>query len=257
MTFPEAYGQNQNNNNQNNNNYNGGEVQFFIGPYCDTQSSNLYLGAFYDEYCSNPADTSYFMSMNYGNGFPYFYDPIIATNTCVSCQNMDENGGNNGDDDGYPEPNELCQASTEEALYQCDAGRGYEYGCYFLSTTLPCMDGNECPTDDGYGDNDGAGGGNSSSGAADSSTRTVKNQLEKWYSWNGLEDREKTMVLVGLASVIVLLIAGVVLCTCCCCRRNQQSDKQNPLLGRTNGQDIVVSSSYLDADYITSDRSAA
>ena len=197
------------------------------------QTSNLYLGAYYDQYCSNPADASYFMSLNYGSGFPFFYDPIIAAGECVSCfdSEADNNGGD--DDDGYPEPNQLCQTSIEEALYKCDSDRGYQNGCYFLSTTLPCQDGRECPTESAEADADDSS--SSSSGSSTSASDKIastKEQFSKWFSWNGLEPEEQTLVAIGLACALFLFIVMMIGCTCWCRRSNTETEKsrRDPLL---------------------------
>ena len=228
----EAYGQQDNNNNNNNNNYQNSEAQFFVGPYCDAQTSNLYLGAYYDEYCSNPADASYFMSLNYGNGFPFFYEPILAAGQCIDCVNTDE--AEQGDDDGYPEANQLCQASIEEALYQCDDDRGYQNGCYFLSTTLPCYDGRECPTDSDEADDSSSSsssGGGGSTSASDKIAST-KEQFSKWFSWDGLEAEEQTLVAIGLACALFLFIVMIIGCTCWCRRGASEpaTSRRDPLL---------------------------
>ena len=221
-------------------------MAFYVGPYCDTDTSNLYLGAFYDEYCRTAADASYFMSLNYGNGFPYFYEPILAPNDCITCQNMEQDANGGDDDDGYPEPNQLCQASTEEATWRCDTDRGYQNGCYFLSTTLPCLDGRYCPVEEEEtNDNDGS----SSGGSGSSSSGTLANTKDKvsqWFSWNGLESDEQTLVAIALACALflflVLIIGGTCWCRRCCENNNNTASadpitksRRHPLLAAVRG----------------------
>ncbi|CAB9510469.1 expressed unknown protein [Seminavis robusta] len=231
-------GDNNNNNNNNNYNNNNGEIQFFVGPYCDTDSGDVFLGAFFDEYCAMEADASYFMSLNYGNGFPYFYDAIISTTSgntgyCTAC--IDQEQQNNGDDDdGYPDANELCQMTTEEAEYKCDWARQYYTGCTFLNTTLPCLDGRYCPDDDGAGniqqnlvDEE---------GGSVSSTESSENQL--FAKVQSILDFEENPFLAGM----VVVMSGILLfflsgCLVWCCvpilpRAPVQNSKRTSLIDR-------------------------
>lgn len=130
-----AYGDNNNNNN-----YNGGGSAFYVGPYC-SESEYVYLGAFYDEDCTFQADADTFNAQNYGDGFPYFDTPIVTSSDCVSCLDVEDNGG---DDQYYqPEANDFCDRSTEDAI-KCDSDRGFYSGCTFLQKTLPCLAYGDC-----------------------------------------------------------------------------------------------------------------
>jgi len=129
------------------------------------------LGAFYDEDCTYQAYPNEIDAYNYGDGFPYFYDPILQGNECVSCLqvNREEGDQEENNDENYQynqyqnnqqyqnyqqqqeeeqnyEANEMCQRTTEEAI-KCDGSRGYYSGCYFLQKTLPCLDGRSCGSD--------------------------------------------------------------------------------------------------------------
>lgn len=221
-----------NGNNNNNYNYNNNQNSFYIGPYC-SEGQSIYLGAFYDEDCSNQADADTFQAQNYGDGFPYFNEPILYGNECLSCspfgeENDDDNQYNNNNYNNYNnynnnqeyEVNELCQRSTEEAI-KCDANRGYSSGCTFLDYTLPCLDGRGCVDPD-----DDSNGGGIFSGQQDFSSELYPEMAEK------LGKYKRAAFALGALTGAVLL-ASLGMCMWCYCRPSLlQSSKKNPLLRR-------------------------
>jgi len=234
LRFTEAYGGEGGNNNNNNNNNKNGSPQFFVGPYCanDTQ---IFLGAYYDQYCSlgDEADADYFLSLNYGSGFPYFSEPILSSNECMSCldQDGDGNNGNNNNNNNnngqynnnyqyyYPESSELCQMTTEESLYKCDRGRGYTSGCFYLNTTLPCLDGRGCPKSASGSDS-----------TWSSSSTSIVTAFYENFSGSNLktiltEDNNVAITAVALGIIVASCIA--LMCMCCC--RSSSDDGSNEL----------------------------
>lgn len=148
----------------------GQEEQYYVGPYC-SENKYIYLGAFYDEDCTYKAKNARFQGQNYGSSFPYFKEPIIEPNECITCQetesyyqmkqaykqqqyyNKNANNqyyGNDGQaqnynyawdyDMDYGDVNEACNAGFEDAI-KCDKNRGYYSGCNFIDNTLPSLDG--------------------------------------------------------------------------------------------------------------------
>jgi len=194
---------------------NGGrdlKTKFYVGPYCSS-NEKIYLGAFYDESCTYQADTDTFNSQNYGDGFPYMSEPILAGGECLSCLDVDQDA----DDDQYQatEVNDLCQRSAEESI-KCDSGRGYSSGCYFMHNTLPCLDGRGCTEPEEEG---------SSSGFADMSTSELYQEMAK-----RLKKNKRIAIIMGsIAGALLLAMAGM--CMCCCYKSTLlQTSKKNPLL---------------------------
>ena len=162
-------GYNQNQNYYQQQNGEGENQQFYIGPYC-SENKYIYLGAFYDEYCTYKAKNARFSGQNYGSSFPYFKEPMIQPSECITCQETEsyyqmkqaykqnqyyaQNAnnqyyGNNGQaqynyawdyDMDYGDVNEICNTGFEDAV-KCDKNRGYYSGCNFIDNTLPSLDG--------------------------------------------------------------------------------------------------------------------
>lgn len=194
--------------------------KFYVGPYCH-ENQMIYLGAFYDETCTYQADTDTFQSQNYGDGFPYMTEPLLAGSECFSCAEIDEY-----DDDQYQdnEANELCQTSVEESI-KCDSGRGYSSGCYFMENTLPCLDGRGCVEES---QNEGG------TGTHDMTTSELYQEMAKRLKKN----KRVAMIMGGIAGALLLALAGV--CMWCCCQPSLlKSSKKNPLLQRRANQKAV------------------
>ena len=188
--------------------------KFYIGPYC-ASNQMIYLGAFYDQTCTYQADTDTFNSQNYGDGFPYMSEPILAGGECLSCLDIDQSA----DDDQYQatEVNDLCQTSVEESI-KCDSGRGYSSGCYFMQYTLPCLDGRGCIEKE---DEEGT-----SAGYADMTTSELYREMAK-----RLKKNKRIAIIMGsIAAALLLVIFGM--CMWCCKPTLLQTSKKNPLLQR-------------------------
>mmetsp|Transcript_13140 Transcript_13140/g.17191 ORF Transcript_13140/g.17191 Transcript_13140/m.17191 type:complete len:410 (+) Transcript_13140:97-1326(+) len=168
---------NDNNNNNNNNNgngnnnnnngaYNGYNVYanwdggYRIGPYCAADGKSIYLGVFYDEYCTMSAGDGAYAAVNYGQ-LPYSVrsqeGPLVPLNTCVECYDKEEwdeekaayaeyqyenaqNGNNNNG--GYEwnnmEPLEFCTQSVELSA-KCSSDN--QSGCNFINKYLKMLGG--------------------------------------------------------------------------------------------------------------------
>lgn len=200
--------------NQNSDNY-------FVGPYC-SENQYIYLGAFYDDQCSDQAYPTELEQYNYGDGFPYFYDPILSGGECVSCSHVSaaEEGGddaeandqkedaNEADDqnenqddqnqnDQAQENNgvkEICERATDDAL-KCDSDRGYGSGCFFFETTLPCIDNDRRCDDDG-------------TGLRYSFPRNEKSMAQRYYEMRlrFLRNRNAMIVTSAIAAISLLLL---------------------------------------------------
>lgn len=212
--------------NDNNYNYNYGQNEFYVGPYC-VNNRYIFLGAFYDATCTYQADAATFQALNYGDGFPYFDDPILSGKECLSClpvdEQMQEQQGNNND--GYNgnqynqnqynqyqqnEGNQLCEQSTEAAI-KCDSARGYNSGCYFIEKTLPCLDGRGCPQEENQGFD------------MEQAYQEMAKRLRK--------NKRAAFMMGALAGA--LLLGSLSMCLWCYCRPSLlHSSKRNPLLQR-------------------------
>jgi hypothetical protein len=97
----------------------GAEVEYFLGPYCSDQGSEVVLGMFTDDTCSQFAD-DYGGVQTYkgftGDTLPYSSDSIVGME-CVPCEplaEIEEDDGNaNQNDAAEVEIKEVC-----EQLYQ-------------------------------------------------------------------------------------------------------------------------------------------
>jgi len=96
------------------------EVEYFIGPYCSEAGSEVNLGVFTDEFCTNFAgdDSQTHLEFYYywtGEALPYSEESLIGNN-CMSCKEREEvqdadaeDDGNDNDQDEEEEPIELCE----------------------------------------------------------------------------------------------------------------------------------------------------
>jgi hypothetical protein len=71
----------------------GGDNQYYIGPYCADQGGEIHLGVFTDDTCTTYASSgeSMFYSIK-GYELPYSDDSLISTR-CFDCAESDGNGG--------------------------------------------------------------------------------------------------------------------------------------------------------------------
>jgi len=96
----------------------GNEVEYFIGPYCSDQGSEIILGMFTDDTCTAFAD-DYGGVQTYkgftGESLPYSSDSIAGME-CIPCEplgEIEEDDGNANQNDAEVELKEVC-----EQLYQ-------------------------------------------------------------------------------------------------------------------------------------------
>jgi len=128
-------GNNNNYNYNNNNNNNGGEVNYFIGPYCSSNGKMINLGVFYDETCSYPAPTGTYEQLNYGNALPYASANIVES-SCISCKEpQDADDNNNGDNNDADEVLEICERLYEDSG-KCETNLDSQYQYY--PNTMAC-----------------------------------------------------------------------------------------------------------------------
>jgi hypothetical protein len=156
--------------NGNNNNNNGNAQQYqdengnvyyyeevFAGPYCSSNGKAIYLGMFYDEFCSVKADDGMYATMNYyGKDLPFMASSkqSLVTAECMSCLQVDENANNNnnnnnGDDGGDAEIVQVCQEMYENAG-KCEANiefsNNWQYkntqACEYINSILPKLEQN-------------------------------------------------------------------------------------------------------------------
>lgn len=178
--------------------------------------------------------------MNYGSGFPYFNESIIAANECLSCMDQERaaeqqnnNGNNNGNnnyyyqynDDQYQykyynaESNEMCMRATEEANYRCDYKNGYSRGCTFINTTLPCLDGRGCPKESSSSSKSDKDNDSSSSGSFIENGTTSTGSLSSivtdfavtWFNENKIE----AVIGGGIVVALVAIMAIMYMCKKC------------------------------------------
>jgi len=136
-----------------NNNNNGVDMykQYYVGATCK-DGKNIYLSAFNDPGCVSPAGSGVYEAFNYGYPLPYEKEPIIPTNECISCLQVDENANQNNGNYNYngnygqeQEVAEICQQSYQESV-KCESKLNlgqYYYadtsGCEFINKILPSL----------------------------------------------------------------------------------------------------------------------
>eukprot|EP00970_Alexandrium_tamarense_P020088 scaffold14831_cov214-Alexandrium_tamarense.AAC.3 len=105
----------QNGGNGQNNAYYGGQMEFFVGPYCANSGKQIFLGVFMDETCSMEAPKGIYAKLNYGQSLPYSSTSLIESG-CVSCKEPEEyDENNNGDQQDEDKVLEICENLYEQA----------------------------------------------------------------------------------------------------------------------------------------------
>lgn len=100
------------------------EDQYFIGPYCSDDGSEVYLGLYTDDTCTNFADSNKgkttYKTLSKGEDLPYSSVSLVSAE-CVSCieqedpDRRDENDGNDDGEEQGPEVSEQCEQLYESA----------------------------------------------------------------------------------------------------------------------------------------------
>lgn len=153
-TFVQAYLEDQGDNMQYDDNFNmdeyaecgeyendnddGNGYQYYIGPACTEDGTDIKLDFFYDEYCTQVPEDVTFEQVSNGGTIPYSEGGLVST-YCNSCKEVD--------DDGAYETKEMCE-QLYESSGKCETNmESYHYygkqegACEYIQELLPKSSG--------------------------------------------------------------------------------------------------------------------
>jgi len=121
-----------------NNNDDGNGYQYYIGPACTDDGTDIKLDLFYDEYCTQVPEDVTFEQVSNGWTMPYSEGGLVST-YCSSCREVD--------DDGAYETKEMCERLYESSG-KCESNmESYHYygkqegACEYIQELLPNSSG--------------------------------------------------------------------------------------------------------------------
>merc|ERR1712176_481029 len=101
--------------------------QFFVGPTCTEEGTDIKLELFTDEYCSQTSEEIAFEDISNGWTLPYSTGGLVST-SCSTCTEYN--------DDGEAEIKDICQKTYEDAALKCE--EGMEYYSYYGQNVQGC-----------------------------------------------------------------------------------------------------------------------
>lgn len=121
-----------------NNNDDGNGYQYYIGPACTEDGTDIKLDLFYDEYCTQVPEDVTFEEVSNGWTMPYSDGGLVST-YCNSCSQVN--------DDGEYETKEMCE-QLYESSGKCETNmESYHYygkqegACSYIEELLPKSSG--------------------------------------------------------------------------------------------------------------------
>jgi hypothetical protein len=121
-----------------NDNDDGNGYQYFIGPACTEDGTDIKLDLFYDEYCTQVPEDVTFEQVSNGWELPYSSGGLVST-YCTSCKEAN--------DDGEYETKEMCERLYESSG-KCETNMEYfhyygkqEGACEYITELMPKSSG--------------------------------------------------------------------------------------------------------------------